>query len=106
MPISMPLYIMLCIMLAYIMLFSDLSNAVCLHSTLLSLLFFFLLPLIFENAFSFHVLSWFIDTLFVYFMYYYAFAVLLICWSFLMLCSHRFFFLLMTGLCALCRNST
>ena len=31
-PISMLLYIMLCVMLAYLMLFAALSNAVCLHN--------------------------------------------------------------------------
>ena len=45
---------MLCIMLAYLILFAVLSNAVCLHNAFL--LF------IFANAFSFHALSWFIDT--------------------------------------------
>ena len=61
-PILMLLYIMLYIVLAYLMLFAALSNAVCLHNAS-----FF--PLIFANAFYFHVLSWFIDTWFVYFMY-------------------------------------
>ena len=51
----MLLYIMLYIMLAYIMLFAALSNAVCLYDA------FFLL-LIFANDFRFHALSWFIDT--------------------------------------------
>ena len=50
------LYIMLCIMIAYIMLFVALSNAVCLHA------FFSFLPLIFENAFCFQAFSWLIDT--------------------------------------------
>ena len=48
-PILMP-----CILLAYLMLLSALSNAVCLHNA------FFLL--IFANAFCLHALSWFIDT--------------------------------------------
>ena len=48
-PILMLLYIMLYIVLAYLMLFAALSNAVCLHNAFL--------PLIFANA-----LSWFIDT--------------------------------------------
>ena len=52
-PISMLLYIMLCIMLVYLMLFVALSIAVC-----IMLLF---LLLIFANAFCFHSLSWFID---------------------------------------------
>ena len=46
--------LMLYIMLAYLMLFAALSNAVCLYNA------FFLL--IFANAFCFHTLSWFIDT--------------------------------------------
>ena len=53
-PISMLLYIMLYIVLAYLMLFAALSNAVCLYIAFL--------PLISANAFYFHVLSWFTDT--------------------------------------------
>ena len=57
------------------------------------LLFFFFLPLIFANAFSHHALSWFIDTLFVYFKYDFpSCAVLLICLFFLILCSHHFLY--------------
>ena len=56
----MLLYIMLHIMLAYLMLFAALYNAVCLHNA-----YFLFLLLIFENAFRFHALSWFIDTHFV-----------------------------------------
>ena len=41
---------MLYIMLAYLMLLAALSNAVCLHNAF------------FANAFCFHALSWFIDT--------------------------------------------
>ena len=48
--ILMLLYIMLHVMLAYLMLFAALSNAVCLYSPF------------FANAFCFHALSWFIDT--------------------------------------------
>ena len=48
-------YLMLYIMLAYLMLFAALSNAVCLHNASF-------LPMIFANAFYFHVLSWFIET--------------------------------------------
>ena len=59
MPISMLLYIMLYIVLAYLMLFAALSNAVCLYNAFL--LFFFLL-LIFADAFFLHDLSWFVDT--------------------------------------------
>ena len=43
------------IVLAYLMLFAALSNAVCLHNASF-------LTMIYENAFYFHVLSWFIDT--------------------------------------------
>ena len=46
-PILMLLYIMLCIMLAYLMLFAALSNAVCLYNAF----FIFFLSLIFANAF-------------------------------------------------------
>ena len=45
--------LMLYVMLAYLMLFAALCNAVCLHNA------FF--PLIFANAFCYHALSWFID---------------------------------------------
>ena len=55
-------YLMLYIVLAYVMLFAALSNAVCLYDASF-------LPIISANAFYFHDLSWFIDTLFVYFMY-------------------------------------
>ena len=58
----MLLYLMLYIVLAYLMLFAALSNAVCLHNASF-------LPLIYANAFYFHLLSWFIDIQFVYFMY-------------------------------------
>ena len=54
-PILMLLYIMLYIVLAYLMLFAALSNAVCLHNASFLLL-------IYANAFCFHVLCWFIDT--------------------------------------------
>ena len=54
-PTSLLLYIMMYIMLAYIMLLTALSNAVCLQKA-------YFLPLIFENASCFHDLSWFIDT--------------------------------------------
>ena len=46
---------MLYIVLAYLMLFAALSNAVCLCNASF-------LPMISANAFYFHVLSWFIDT--------------------------------------------
>ena len=45
-------------MLAYLMLFAALFNAVCLRNAF----FLLLLPLIFANALCFHTLSWFIDT--------------------------------------------
>ena len=54
-PILMLLYIMLYIVLAYLMLFAALSNAVCLYNSSF-------LPIIYVIAFYFHVLSWFIDT--------------------------------------------
>ena len=52
----MLLYIMMYIVLAYLMLFAALSNAVCLYNACCFLL------LIFAYAFCFHALSWFIDT--------------------------------------------
>ena len=54
-PILMLLYIMLYIVLAYLMLFAALSNAVCLHNASF-------LSMISAITFYFHVLSWFIDT--------------------------------------------
>ena len=54
-PILMLLYIMLYIVLAYLMLFAALSNAVCLYNASF-------LPMFSAIAFYFHVLSWFIDT--------------------------------------------
>ena len=53
-PILMLLYIVPYIMLAYLMLFAALSNAV-----VCIMLFWGLL--IFKNAFCFHALSWFVD---------------------------------------------
>ena len=50
----MLLYIMLDIVLAYLMLFAALSNAVCLYNAFLLL--------ILANAFCLHALSLFIDT--------------------------------------------
>ena len=52
-PIVMLLYIMLYIVLAYVML---------LYLMLFACIMLLFLPLISENAFYFHVLSWFIDT--------------------------------------------
>ena len=54
-PILMLLYIMLYIVLAFLILFAALSNAVCLRNP-------YFLPMISAIAFYFHVLSWFIDT--------------------------------------------
>ena len=51
----MLLYIMLYVMLAYLMLFAALSNAVCLYNASLFLCF---LPFISANAFCFHAMSW------------------------------------------------
>ena len=53
--ILMLLCIVLYIVLAYLMLFAALSNAVCLHNASF-------LPLTYANAFYFHALAWFIDT--------------------------------------------
>ena len=47
---------LLYIMLACLMLFAALSNAVCLYNASLFLL------LIFVNAYCFHALPWFVDT--------------------------------------------
>ena len=86
--VLMLLYVMLYIMFAYLILFAALSNDVCLYNAFFLL---FSLPLIFETAFCFHALSWFIDVWFVYLKSYIASCnVLLICWFFLILCSHRF----------------
>ena len=54
-PILLLLYIMLYIVLAYLMMFAALTNAVCLYNASF-------LPLISANAFYFHALSLFIDT--------------------------------------------
>ena len=54
-PILMLLSIMLYIMLAYLMLFAALSNAVCLYSASFY-------SFIYANAFCFHALSWSIVT--------------------------------------------
>ena len=49
---------MLYIVLAYLMLYAALSNAVCLHNASF-------LPIISVNALYFHAFSWFIDSLFI-----------------------------------------
>ena len=53
-PVLMLLYIMLYVMHAYLMLFADLSNAVCLHNAFL--LFFFVIDLCKFSLFSCFVL--------------------------------------------------
>ena len=52
--VCLPILIVLYIILAYLMLFAALCNAVCLHYA------FFAID--FANAFCFHALSWFIGT--------------------------------------------
>ena len=74
----MLLYIMLYIVLAYLMLFAALTNAVCLNNAS------FFLSLICANAFYFHALS-----LFISFFLFASCTVLLICLFFLIICSHR-----------------
>ena len=78
----MLLYIMLYIVLAYLMLFAALSNAVCLNNA--SFFLFCFLSLICANAFYFHALS-----LFISFFLFASCTVLLICLFFLIICSHR-----------------
>ena len=77
-PILMLLYIMLYIVLAYLMLFAALTNAVCLNN---ASSFF---SLICANAFYFNALS-----LFISFFLFASCTVLLICLFFLIICSHR-----------------
>ena len=87
-PILMLLHIMLYLMLAYLMLFAALSNAVCLYNAFLS----FSLLLIFANAFCF-MLCLGLLTQYVYFKYdFLSCAVLLICWFFPILCSDHFLY--------------
>ena len=74
---------MLYIVLAYLMLFAALTNAVCLYNASF-------LPLISANAFYFHALS-----LFISFFLFASCTVLLICLFFLILCSHRCCFFLL-----------
>ena len=68
---------LLYIVLAYLMPFAALTNAVCLYNA-------FFLPLISANAFYFHALS-----LFISFFLFASCTVLLICLFLLILCSHR-----------------
>ena len=70
---------MLYIVLACLMLFAALTNAVRLNNAS----YFFLL-LICANAFYFHALSWFISV-----FLFASCTVLLICLFFLIICSHR-----------------
>ena len=76
----MLLYIMLYIVLAYLMLFAALTNAVCLNNAS----FFLFFSLICANAFYFHALS-----LFISFFLFASCTVLLICLFSLIICSHR-----------------
>ena len=77
----MLLYIMLYIVLAYLMLFAALTNAVCLYNASF-------LPLISANAFIF-MLCFLTHSLFISFFLFASCTVLLICLFFLILCSHR-----------------
>ena len=56
----MLLYVMLHVMLAYLMLFAALSNAVCFYNGL------FVFAIDFCECFLFHALSWFIDTVWLF----------------------------------------
>ena len=77
----MLLYIMLYIVLAYLMLFAALTNAVCLNN---ASFFSSFLSLTCANASYFHALS-----LFISFFLFASCTVLLICLFFLIICSHR-----------------
>ena len=82
----LPILMLLYIMLACLMLFAALSIAVCLHNASL-------FPIDLCKCFLFYALSWFIDTYFAYFKYDFpSCAVLIICWFFLILCSHHFLY--------------
>ena len=95
----MLLYIMLYVVLAYLMLLAALSNAVCLYNA-------FVCHWILEMLFVF-MLCLGLLTQFVCFMCYFASCtVLLVCWFFLILWSHRFVCVFIKGLCALWRSST
>ena len=79
----MLLYIMLYIVLAYIMLFAALTNAVCLNNASSSLFFIDVCKCFLFSCF-----------VFVYVIFLFASCtVLLICLFFLIICSHRCFFL-------------
>ena len=80
----MLLYIMLYIVLAYLMLFAALTNAVCLNNASFFLFFSFLFVIDLCKCFLF---SCFVN---VYFIFLFASCtVLLICLFFLIICSHR-----------------
>ena len=81
--------LMLYIVLAYLMLFAALSNAVCLYNASF-------LPMISANAFYFiYFLDLLTHSLFI------SCTVLLICWFFQILCSHRFcFFYIERAMCS------
>ena len=87
----MLLSIMLYAMLAYLMLFATLSNAVC----LLLYLMLFVCIMLFAFMLCIGLL-----TQFVYFKYdFQSCAVILICWFFIMLCPHHFLY--ERGMCSL-----
>ena len=92
--------LMLYIVLAYLMLFAALSNAVCLYNASF-------LPMISANAFYFHVLSWFIDTVC---LFHVLICIVHSAFNLLVFRNSMFtpllFFYLLKGLCALRRNST
>ena len=70
----LPIFKLLYIMFAYLMLHAAFSNAACLHNA-------YFLSLIFADAFCYHAFSWFIYTYFVYFKYYFASCIVhLISW--------------------------
>ena len=94
----MLLYVTLYIVLAYLMLFAALFNAVCLHNAS-----FF--SLISANAFIFIFCLGLFTNSFFFMSYLASGTVLLICRFLLIICSHGFL-LFMKGLCALWRNST
>ena len=78
------------------MLFAALFNAVCLYNA-------YFLPLIFDNAFCLHSLSWVIDTVCLFQILFRIRHSSLNRLVFLISCKHRF---LMEELCALWRNFT
>ena len=75
-----------------------LSNAVCLYNAFLLL--------IFANAFCFHTLSWFIDTVCLFQVLFCTMHSAFNMMVFSKFYVHTIFYLFMKGLCALWRNST